>query len=879
MTYTEKILNLIELNENVPTLVTDEESGVVCSNRKFSTKFGHIESGKSFLKIFDTNSSLLVKSSFLDSKVFQKVEKRDVTFEKDNQKQVYKLIISPFKFDSKLYFYNLLIDENETNDELVIYPSLQDSEVLNKYEAIISRLNEPELLTNEDDTFLQDAVDNYDETIVIINKSEILLTNQTFNQISLNENKEKDSFSSPQVFNEKLLSKIELAENEIFISNIPFIVEKKDPYDSSNNPKVLLYPITENNGEVDKIIIVGDLKVKNKSTEDEPKIKFPEKITSISKNENEMSSNPKIIYDRNNLDILDANLSAAKLYGYDLEELKNMNVTQLFPPEEMQKLLLPVDAENKLLFNQLKKDGSQIEVNVQREKIIFDGKEAFAETIFLNEIEEEVIELEEFPEAKKSEEIVHESKIEDSKKVTKESKSDFLSSMFHELLTPVNVILGFVQEIIDSVDNPTEEQSESAKIIKDNQQILLQAMNTAVQFAQLDENKIKIRIEEFVVNNYIVDLQDSISRVSEKENVEVVFNDIPDSLTINHDRAKLLAALSYFINFVVKLTDLSKIYVSFRIINNNFYVFVKDSYNGISENVSANILDLYYSQSVKEKKNYQISPIAVRLAKKLNEMLSIEIKDYFDPDGSKSLAFITPINFVEQSAAITEKSIVEETENKIDSILEDVNEDEIENDIQVEEDDFIDESEIIENEGELEDNEEIYSEEIYDEGHSQIANGEVDKKIVEDIEEEEEIITEEIASLESEKEVETVKISDLSCLFIDDSVDAQLLFKSQMNDLKMLKVCSNLTEALPLLTKYQFDVIVVDINLNDKYNGLDALKIIRQFANYTSTPIIAVTAYSFEGDKDKFLNFGFTDYFVKPLLKEQILESLSKILS
>ncbi|MCB0745774.1 MAG: response regulator, partial [Ignavibacteriae bacterium] len=199
---------------------------------------------------------------------------------------------------------------------------------------------------------------------------------------------------------------------------------------------------------------------------------------------------------------------------------------------------------------------------------------------------------------------------------------------------------------------------------------------------------------------------------------------------------------------------------------------------------------------------------------------------------------------------ITEKPIVEETENKIDSILEDVNEDEIEN------------------EGELEDNEEIYSEEIYDEGHSQIANGEVDKKIVEDIEEEEEIITEEIASLESEKEVETVKISDLSCLFIDDSVDAQLLFKAQMHDFRVLKICSNLTEAIPLIEKVNFDVIFVDINLNDSYNGLDALKIIRQFKSYKTTPIISVTAYPFEGDREKFLSFGFTDYFVKPLLKE-----------
>jgi CheY-like chemotaxis protein len=67
--------------------------------------------------------------------------------------------------------------------------------------------------------------------------------------------------------------------------------------------------------------------------------------------------------------------------------------------------------------------------------------------------------------------------------------------------------------------------------------------------------------------------------------------------------------------------------------------------------------------------------------------------------------------------------------------------------------------------------------------------------------------------------------------------------------------------------------------LNDKYNGLDALKIIRQFNNYKDTPIFAVTAFPFEKDREKFLSFGFTDYFVKPLLKEHLIDSLAKILS
>ena len=150
------------------------------------------------------------------------------------------------------------------------------------------------------------------------------------------------------------------------------------------------------------------------------------------------------------------------------------------------------------------------------------------------------------------------------------------------------------------------------------------------------------------------------------------------------------------------------------------------------------------------------------------------------------------------------------------------------------------------------------------------------KEIAEDIAEDTEIFTEEIATLENHND--EINLSDLSCLFIDDSVDTQLLFKSQMSDFKYLKICSNLTEAIPFLSKHNFDLVIVDVNLNDTYNGLDALKIIRQFDNYKSTPIIAVTAYSFEGDKKKFINFGFTDYLAKPLFREHLLRSLEVII-
>ncbi len=156
---------------------------------------------------------------------------------------------------------------------------------------------------------------------------------------------------------------------------------------------------------------------------------------------------------------------------------------------------------------------------------------------------------------------------------------------------------------------------------------------------------------------------------------------------------------------------------------------------------------------------------------------------------------------------------------------------------------------------------------------------EIDERIIEDFSEEEILEKESNVVIEEQTIISKFNISEVSCLFIDDSIDSQLLFKSQLYDLKHLSMASNLIEALPLLEKFTFDIILVDINLNHKFNGFDALKIIRQFNDYKTTPIAALTAYPFEGDREKFLMFGFTDYFVKPLLRDKLLKSFEEILS
>ena len=106
-----------------------------------------------------------------------------------------------------------------------------------------------------------------------------------------------------------------------------------------------------------------------------------------------------------------------------------------------------------------------------------------------------------------------------------------------------------------------------------------------------------------------------------------------------------------------------------------------------------------------------------------------------------------------------------------------------------------------------------------------------------------------------------------------------MLFKVQFKDLKSIEFAPSFESALPLLKTKKFDFIVMDINLQGEYNGLDALRIIQKMPGFKDMPIIASTAYVQPGARDNFIAAGFSDFVSKPLLREKLLDVLKTLFS
>ena len=73
------------------------------------------------------------------------------------------------------------------------------------------------------------------------------------------------------------------------------------------------------------------------------------------------------------------------------------------------------------------------------------------------------------------------------------------------------------------------------------------------------------------------------------------------------------------------------------------------------------------------------------------------------------------------------------------------------------------------------------------------------------------------------------------------------------------------------------DLVLMDVNLPD-INGLDVARRLKAAPTLASIPIIALTADSMSDDRDRCLAAGCDGYLAKPVMKNQLLNSIAGFL-
>ena len=116
--------------------------------------------------------------------------------------------------------------------------------------------------------------------------------------------------------------------------------------------------------------------------------------------------------------------------------------------------------------------------------------------------------------------------------------------------------------------------------------------------------------------------------------------------------------------------------------------------------------------------------------------------------------------------------------------------------------------------------------------------------------------------------------TNMKSILVAEDVDSNfLLLRAFLGKMYILIRANDGLEAVELFKKHKPDLILMDIKMPNM-DGLEATKAIREISK--DIPIIALTAFAFDNDRQQALSAGCNSFLTNPISKMALLEMLDQ---
>ena len=134
-------------------------------------------------------------------------------------------------------------------------------------------------------------------------------------------------------------------------------------------------------------------------------------------------------------------------------------------------------------------------------------------------------------------------------------KSEFLANMSHELRTPLNAILGFSEILKDNLVALEEEQRhECLENIHTSGKHLLELVNDVLDLSKIEAGRMELSYDDFFVNNAVREVHNVIRSLSERRDIDLSIDVVPEDLLVRADKSKFKQVLYNLLSNAIKFT-------------------------------------------------------------------------------------------------------------------------------------------------------------------------------------------------------------------------------------------------------------------------------------------------------------------------------------
>ncbi|MBU1108801.1 MAG: response regulator [Candidatus Riflebacteria bacterium] len=260
-----------------------------------------------------------------------------------------------------------------------------------------------------------------------------------------------------------------------------------------------------------------------------------------------------VVADVENEEIVEVNPAAAKLFGYQQDDLEGASIESLHPPDELLDTmhLFRKNAESEL--NQVKqlpclrRDRSVFYSDLHTALMTLEGRKRVVG--FFADITWRVLAERELQDARRKADAAS------------EAKSAFLANMSHEIRTPMHGISGMIEILLQT--ELSDEQKQYAEIIRDSSNSLLTLISDILDISKIENGKMEAEQIDFPLINVVQGVVEQMRHKAELKGLSYkadLNGDLPEFVL--GDPVKIGQILINLIDNAIKFTAQGEVLIS-----------------------------------------------------------------------------------------------------------------------------------------------------------------------------------------------------------------------------------------------------------------------------------------------------------------------------
>ena len=216
-----------------------------------------------------------------------------------------------------------------------------------------------------------------------------------------------------------------------------------------------------------------------------------------------------------------------------------------------------------------------------------------------------------------------EKNLKDAKNKAEEAnrfKTSLLSNISHEIRTPLNGIIGGAEHIMMVRQDDKELQSMMDIILQSGER-LLNTINSLLDLAKIEANKMPVILKSIQVNNFIREVAQVHQNMAERKGLTMELKFLNAEFEANLDQRFLEIILNNLLGNSIKYTDSGKITLTVGKTSDSLNLEITDTGIGMSPDFQRKMFDAFEQESTGNDRLYDGSGLGLNITKNLVNLL------------------------------------------------------------------------------------------------------------------------------------------------------------------------------------------------------------------------------------------------------------------